>query len=1332
MSFKLSNLQIPPPENGDQFEDLCLDLYKAEFGEKTQKYGRQGQSQEGIDIFVPDQYIGIQCKKKDLNDEIKESELKDEIQKAKTFKPLLKRFILATTCKRDAKIQKAARLISETHKNQNLLSVEIHSWGEIKPLFDKYPEVYEKYYLNSQKTSITPAIISSIQGESRHQKLNEIRDLINKDKPTTALELSETFEKKEWEQLEDKEKYRVLTNKAWAKLRMKKEIQASELFIKALKFNKEDENANANCALAYLIIGDIKTSKEYIEKTKQINPLNITAYILEVQAKDKEKQPLKDIVSAIPKNISLKYQIAHILAHTFIKRSQYKEAEKWLNNFYNAKEQNESRKNTMAEADYADMSLSLILSKQDILSGRRIPDNLKNKLKKIIKIYKKLVTDRQYNEIREFNSNWYLNYSLALELNGKLNEAIDILQKGIQNVTSNTYLKIELSRLFTEKRDIAKSISVLEELLGLQTETFEDTSDSANKKQFTSKQIDIPGESVNLFLILADLYFQNNQSEKAQKLLEKIQESPSINEDDLLEAKQYLIFRLIDFGKTDKAEKILDPLFKKDKDNIFTLILKSKIEDAKGKILERKGEDSKDHRDKKIQYLKKAYNIFKDKNYNKEVSQNNFYFETKERLRDIEQLSQELYYSKMYKETEPLLEEITNQNLNHPKIFDLLHIYFENGKNRLSIELAEALLKKFPDKIELVNILFLIYESLDNKAKAIQYYENFLKLHPENNLIRIELSLAYIQSEHISKAKQLLKNEFDLDRLSTEQMSRLSFAYMKTGSIQKSLETQYKCIKSNPKELEPQNVYFQLFTFLNHPGFTEMSNFKKESEKLESTEYKSNNKSFLHPDKVVLDCYIRYKNIESSEETGFIIEEDADIYTPNHELSKALLGKKAGNTFLFLDKKYQIMEIKSKYHHKYHEITKEAEKRFASKTFLKSAHIRKEADQEEILQALRRTAPDISKQQEGLNKLFQLYSEGKATIGSIAKLSNKHSVEIIGELIASPKDKFISSIPAWENESKKQEHLDSKTNILFDLSSLIMIHQLKIEEYIEKSKFNFYICQSTIDSLKEYIQKTALHSKDGLLTVGFDKEGNFRKNFIPSEIIKRDLNFWMKVKIWVEKNCRKKSISSDIVLSRKERQEREILLGKEFLDPVLATGNSFILLCEDAILRKFAEQEFSVLGIRLFDLIGYFERQVIIDNNQATKFKAQLVRLNQTYIPIDHNILLFLLKEAGYSVNDTGFQKGLFFLSPISHLPGVINVMTNFFIEIYQNPSLLPYNKQMITKELLDKASFDRRESPKQIAYQLFQLVQLRTQLLPILQNEVCGSIIEWLKRKIY
>ena len=197
MSLKPSDFQIPPPENEEQFERLCLDLYRVEFGDKTQRNGRQGQSQDGVDIFVPDKFIGIQCKKKGFNGKIEDSELKEEVKKAKNFKPSLKRFILATTCKRDAKIQEIARLISEDHKNQNLFSVEIHSWYEIKDLLDKYSEVYEKYYPSSQKApSINSAIINSIQSESRHRELNRIRDLINEDKPKQLLSYWKVLKRK--------------------------------------------------------------------------------------------------------------------------------------------------------------------------------------------------------------------------------------------------------------------------------------------------------------------------------------------------------------------------------------------------------------------------------------------------------------------------------------------------------------------------------------------------------------------------------------------------------------------------------------------------------------------------------------------------------------------------------------------------------------------------------------------------------------------------------------------------------------------------------------------------------------------------------------------------------------------------------------------------------------------------------------------------------------------------------------------------------------------------------------------------------------------------------
>ena len=64
--------QINPPANWQDFEDLCHKLWREIWGDlDTQKHGRQGQSQNGVDIFgkpiYQEGYCGVQCKGKNNN-----------------------------------------------------------------------------------------------------------------------------------------------------------------------------------------------------------------------------------------------------------------------------------------------------------------------------------------------------------------------------------------------------------------------------------------------------------------------------------------------------------------------------------------------------------------------------------------------------------------------------------------------------------------------------------------------------------------------------------------------------------------------------------------------------------------------------------------------------------------------------------------------------------------------------------------------------------------------------------------------------------------------------------------------------------------------------------------------------------------------------------------------------------------------------------------------------------------------------------------------------------------------------------------------------------------
>lgn len=144
--------QIAAPKYWEEFEDLCLDLFRRVWGDPTaQKNGRRGQPQNGTDIcgrLTSGEVCGLQCKGKDsrLGAAVTEKELREEAEKAKSFQPRLSRWLLVTTGSKDGAIEATARLISEEHKDKGLFSVQVLAWEDLQSMISDYPEVMEKYY----------------------------------------------------------------------------------------------------------------------------------------------------------------------------------------------------------------------------------------------------------------------------------------------------------------------------------------------------------------------------------------------------------------------------------------------------------------------------------------------------------------------------------------------------------------------------------------------------------------------------------------------------------------------------------------------------------------------------------------------------------------------------------------------------------------------------------------------------------------------------------------------------------------------------------------------------------------------------------------------------------------------------------------------------------------------------------------------------------------------------------------------------------------------------------------------------------------------------------
>lgn len=146
---------LRPPENWQDFETLCKKLWSEIWNTSDiKKNGRLGNNQNGVDIYgIPEgekEYYGIQCKGKDeyIHKQLTKLEIEKEIEKAKSFKPPLKKLYFTTTAVKNSDIEQFIREKNIEHIENRLFNVELYSWEDIVDLIDENQRTHD-YYVNS-------------------------------------------------------------------------------------------------------------------------------------------------------------------------------------------------------------------------------------------------------------------------------------------------------------------------------------------------------------------------------------------------------------------------------------------------------------------------------------------------------------------------------------------------------------------------------------------------------------------------------------------------------------------------------------------------------------------------------------------------------------------------------------------------------------------------------------------------------------------------------------------------------------------------------------------------------------------------------------------------------------------------------------------------------------------------------------------------------------------------------------------------------------------------------------------------------------------------------
>ena len=195
---------LPIPKSWEEFEDITADILKVRWATpNVTRNGRGGQRQHGVDIYgrakhLEQRYAGAQCKR--YSDDLSWPILLGAVAEAEEFQPYLAEFLVATTARRDAKLQENIRRLNVERVDAGKFPVEILFWEDIcldlagdKRLLAKHFPGWGKLTEDDRQPQID---VNWIVGESKSKLLvvealpDEVRDFASAVAPFEPDELA--------------------------------------------------------------------------------------------------------------------------------------------------------------------------------------------------------------------------------------------------------------------------------------------------------------------------------------------------------------------------------------------------------------------------------------------------------------------------------------------------------------------------------------------------------------------------------------------------------------------------------------------------------------------------------------------------------------------------------------------------------------------------------------------------------------------------------------------------------------------------------------------------------------------------------------------------------------------------------------------------------------------------------------------------------------------------------------------------------------------------------------------------------------------------------------
>ena len=329
---------------------LCLKLLRAYWQcPELELYATRGQAQHGVDIVDlsgQEPLRAAQCKLHEEGKVATPSEVRDEIEKAKRFKPALGRFVIMTTGKVRKEVHDLLIKINGEHRKNNLFIVQVFDWGRIEELLDEHTDIRDSYEgglsvaaagrIESRIDKLS-SVIGQISepnrrddtGDGFHADIDEARGFLDKHEYQMAKLLLQRIKVRSWDKLSSRAKFRVLTNIAVAESSTDNPTRAAELCLEAKELQPTDEIARINEAFSYLMLGQRERAFELAGELRADFPRSGRALGVFIQSAP-DSTTLKSLLESVPQDLLDKDQVAVALTHRALDSDDLQKAEGFI------------------------------------------------------------------------------------------------------------------------------------------------------------------------------------------------------------------------------------------------------------------------------------------------------------------------------------------------------------------------------------------------------------------------------------------------------------------------------------------------------------------------------------------------------------------------------------------------------------------------------------------------------------------------------------------------------------------------------------------------------------------------------------------------------------------------------------------------------------------------------------------------------------------------------------------------------------------------------------------------------------------------------------------